>query len=757
MFSGTKGKPDPLREMPWGKTVLTNQTQWGDGAMPPPARGAFANDLHQLLVSVSRRLYVTSSGLLKEQKKPVQINLKNCHRSRKEHLVYYLLRDDWSGNFTYQVATTRALLPMAEFLHWGWRKEDAEEHFWGLPRRLSVPKTVSSVELLRGLERAGVQPFHPASGFTSGVRALGDLEKAIGWRVFYAFSVPGLETLEGARGAIYRSILELDSQNRSKAVVWEKGLPPGEPRVPPSHDEFLHLFDSSQDGNRVLPLVKEPERRSRAPREAHLFRRTLSRQRLDPEKLSQAQDLIYEAWEARMVHEVRHKACRALEVSPFCADGYNLLADTSENRAEKLRLYEKAREVGEIALGPSFFPENVGSFWLIIEARPYMRALAGKALTLWETGERGQALTIAREMLRLNSGDNQGMRYKLVSWLLEEGCLEEAGRLLEEHAEGTCFMLYARALWLFATTDAGGIARRFLNRAVEANPHVPPYLLGEKIVPIRLPPYYSWGDENEAIIYAAEAINAWRETAGALDWMREVWEKDFREGIPGEIQWPVLSRVLEEFIKEKESVAGSQATETHQWVLELLRWYLEGYGHLHMREGDTMHFNDSFCDQFGPELIPRAMGEFWGHFLSRKVTVDQQDIRHIRETMDELGRWLVEKEYVDEEAGEDMGRENAEASGQLPRALQLQEALFDYRDQGGEPEGEEELDDIFEVLRVEPGWLYLENPEDPDAPVALAVSRRVSSLCREGWRINLLLVKSEKGWMIEEVGGVHVD
>lgn len=725
--------------------------------MPPPARGAFANDLHQLLVSVSRYLYVTSSGLLKEQKKPMEINLKNCRRSPKEHLVYYLLRDDWSGNLTCRLATTRSLLPVVEFLHWGWRHEDADQHFWGLPRRLLVPKTVSSAELLQGLDRAGVQPFHPSSGFTSGVRILRDLEAAIGWQVLSTFSVPDLEALEGARDAICRRVLALDLPGRSKAVVWEEGLPPGEPRVPPAHHELVQLFDFSQDENRVLPLVKEPERRSRAPREARLIRRKLSRQRLDLEKLSQAQDLIYEAWEVRMVRERRHQAFRALEISPFCADGYNLLADTSEDRAEKLRLYERAREAGEIALGPSFFSENAGSFWLIIEARPYMRALAGKALTLWETGERGQALDIAREMLRLNSGDNQGMRYKLISWLLEEGFLEEVGQLLEEHAEGTCFMLYARALWLFATSGAGGRARRFLNRAVETNPYVPPYLLGEKTVPIRLPPYYSWGDENEAVIYAAESINAWRETAGALDWMREVWESDFVEGIPDEIQWPVLSRVLEEFMKEKELAAGSRALETYRLVLELLRQYLEGYGHLLMSEDDTMHFNDSFCDQFGPDVIPRAMGEFWGYFLSRKVMVDQQDIRHIRKTMNELGRWLVEKEYVDKEEGEEMGRQNEESSLQLPQALQLQEALFDYRDQAGEPEGEEELDDIFKVLRVEPGWLYLENPEDPDAPLALAVSRRVSRLCREGWSINLLLVKDEKGWMIEEVGGVHVD
>ncbi len=70
-------------------------------------------------------------------------------------------------------------------------------------------------------------------------------------------------------------------------------------------------------------------------------------------------------------------------------------------------------------LGPEFFEENVGHFWGIVETRPYMRARLGLAFTLWGTGERDAAIEQAQDMLRLNPGDNQGVRYPLMLWLLE--------------------------------------------------------------------------------------------------------------------------------------------------------------------------------------------------------------------------------------------------------------------------------------------------------------------------------------------------
>ncbi len=48
--------------------------------------------------------------------------------------------------------------------------------------------------------------------------------------------------------------------------------------------------------------------------------------------------------------------------------------------------------------------------------------------------------------------------------------------------------------------------------ALKANPHVPAYLLGAKPVPTHLPGYDGIGDDNEAVVYLAEATEGWLDT-----------------------------------------------------------------------------------------------------------------------------------------------------------------------------------------------------------------------------------------------------
>jgi tetratricopeptide repeat protein len=44
---------------------------------------------------------------------------------------------------------------------------------------------------------------------------------------------------------------------------------------------------------------------------------------------------------------------------------------------------------------------------------PYMRARLGLAHSLWTAGRRDEAVQHLQDMLRLNPGDNQGVRYTL--------------------------------------------------------------------------------------------------------------------------------------------------------------------------------------------------------------------------------------------------------------------------------------------------------------------------------------------------------
>jgi tetratricopeptide (TPR) repeat protein len=236
--------------------------------------------------------------------------------------------------------------------------------------------------------------------------------------------------------------------------------------------------------------------------------------------LEQAQDKMYEAWEARSRKARVRLAREALAISPDCADAYVLLAEeTARTPDEALRLYEEGMRAGERALGPEAFAEDVGNFWGTLETRPYMRARAGVAECLWEMGETASAVEHYQELLRLNPGDNQGNRYPLAQLLLQEGKNEELGALLEEYGEkASAEWAYTRALWLFRHEGASPRASRTLQEAFDENRFVPIFLLDLQPLPEDPPEYISPGEESKAVDYLINNGDYWIDTPGASEW-----------------------------------------------------------------------------------------------------------------------------------------------------------------------------------------------------------------------------------------------
>jgi len=241
--------------------------------------------------------------------------------------------------------------------------------------------------------------------------------------------------------------------------------------------------------------------------------------------LEEAQGVMYEAWDAHGANRVK-LARKALKISPDCADAYVLLAEETARSAEEARvLYELGVKAGQRALGPETFQEDAGNFWGILETRPYMRARAGLAATLWRLGRVRETVEHLSDMLRLNPGDNQGLRYFLSTCLLEMGDDGALEKLLNQYKEdSSASWLYTRALMLFRKEGARAKSSRALQKALRANPYAPLYLLGRKRLPKQMPQYVGLGDENEAIDCAAGMMKAWKATPGALDWLASGWE-----------------------------------------------------------------------------------------------------------------------------------------------------------------------------------------------------------------------------------------
>jgi hypothetical protein len=238
--------------------------------------------------------------------------------------------------------------------------------------------------------------------------------------------------------------------------------------------------------------------------------------------LGQAQALMYRVFEEPDEQKRIQLAKDALAISADCADAYVLLAEHATSRREALRRYEQGVAAGERALGAEAFRRDAGHFWGLLETRPYMRARLGLAHALWTAGRRDEAVRHLQDMLRLNPGDNQGVRYTLAGFLLfldRDGDLDQ---LLQQYAdEGTAAWAYTKALLAFRRHGDTPEARQLLKHARKTNKHVPAYLLGDKFPPSEQPGYYSPGDESEALEYLGSFLAAWKSTPGAVAWLRE--------------------------------------------------------------------------------------------------------------------------------------------------------------------------------------------------------------------------------------------
>src|SRR5580704_11095217 len=182
--------------------------------------------------------------------------------------------------------------------------------------------------------------------------------------------------------------------------------------------------------------------------------------------LGKAQAIMYRAFEESNEKRRLRMAKDALEICADCADAHVLLAEHARSRKEAMRLYEQGVAAGERALGPNAFQQHVGHFWGVLETRPYMRARHGLAQSLWTAGRRDEAVQHLQDMLRLNPGDNQGLRYTLAGFLLFLDRDDDLARLLQQYAdEASAAWAYTKALLAFRQQGDTPDARQLLKQA----------------------------------------------------------------------------------------------------------------------------------------------------------------------------------------------------------------------------------------------------------------------------------------------------
>jgi len=157
---------------------------------------------------------------------------------------------------------------------------------------------------------------------------------------------------------------------------------------------------------------------------------------------------------------------------------------------------------------PWFFPQN----------RPALRVLDRELEDLEGDAE----LDRLRWLLRLNPPDNYGWRAVLIDLLLQAERDDEAAELAARYPDDMfAETLYGGALALHRL-GRGEAASQALDTALERLPTVAAYLTGRRRArPKQAPGLLTIGGDDQAYQYAQYMGSVWKNTPGALDWLRQ--------------------------------------------------------------------------------------------------------------------------------------------------------------------------------------------------------------------------------------------
>jgi hypothetical protein len=206
---------------------MTHQ-QTGDDAMQH-YRTDRPNDAHLLMVSASKHYYLGSDGLLKYQKKPMEITLAKLPASPRRHMVIYTLRDHFSAVRYMEIGFAPELPPLRAFLARAWGPK-ADSPFQGLPEVLTWPNTVDAAfpGVAQAVKELGVEVIPSGSGFKGGVRDTLDVERAM-----YGVGKPPNEAVAWlAKWWVLSSARKLERTGQVKIEMWSQYVPAI--KLPPS-------------------------------------------------------------------------------------------------------------------------------------------------------------------------------------------------------------------------------------------------------------------------------------------------------------------------------------------------------------------------------------------------------------------------------------------------------------------------------------------------------------------------------------------
>ena len=225
-----------------------------------------------------------------------------------------------------------------------------------------------------------------------------------------------------------------------------------------------------------------------------------------------------------------------------------------------------------------------------------------------------------------------------------------------------------------------------------------------------------------------------------------------------------ISAVLAAYLTDEEARLAAKTYGLYADVIDLLQHSLDGYAPnsldkndyklweaLFNAEGDE---HREFCEIFGPEHILPNIEEFLNYFMVSKVMAGQELLRASGTVTKKLAKWLAEKGYTTAEQAEDSVERGSDAARDLPMAEKLTALLYEFTSNRYSPR-DTDIEDRFEITRVEPGKVWLEGFDDGRLLGPISLPAQATKLCRVGWTISGTARKSGKKWILVEAWKVY--
>ena len=226
-----------------------------------------------------------------------------------------------------------------------------------------------------------------------------------------------------------------------------------------------------------------------------------------------------------------------------------------------------------------------------------------------------------------------------------------------------------------------------------------------------------------------------------------------------------IEAVLDEFLEEQRKRLKPSTMRRYEDIISLFQSCLNSYAYQSLDKQEDALFDRlynakgdehrEFCQIFGPEKIADSVDEFLDYFMIRKVMCGKELMRAAGTVTKKLGKWLMEKGYIDSESAEGLVSSGATAAKELPAAEELARLLADYADRTAvDADCAEVIEDHFAIESIEPGKLRLSALVE-NAKITVPVSRDISNACRVGWSFSGAVGKTGKDWRILEAWNVY--